>query len=420
MARGCGLLLLAFAALMLVLCGVGTLVMLGELPRQGVFPLLVFLTLDVVAITLLVVAVVVLRRTKPWTGPSAAQGGDPTDRYPANQSTAHDLDGVAYHVHYTPPVKGKHARPSVLTFSAPVACSGEFAMAAETWFDRLCKRWGIAVEVETGDAAFDEGCYVRSDTPAFAEAYLSDPLKRTAILDLRRFGFLHVALRDGKLSVVRHGFDPVADDRPEFSAEVAARLVLLARNLPAHQPEFDERTGSGRRTGQVVLWALLLGFALTAVSLFAYPPVETLDLLVRALAVLVVWPLFAYLSAWVLSGTSRSHIAWGGVMAGSLLLFPIGAGGIVGLLNGALDDSPDATHDAVIVEKYTSKSKNKTNYHVRCASWRPGGGTITYGVASTEYNAIVPHRSKVVVVTRAGWLGVEWLKSRRVEVNPKP
>jgi hypothetical protein len=162
----------------------------------------------------------------------------------------------------------------------------------------------------------------------------------------------------------------------------------------------------------------LIGFALTATSLFTYTPIRTIDLLVRALAVLLLWPVFAYLSGWVLSGTSRSHLAWSGLIAGSLILFPLGSGGTTGLLNGALDDSPDTVHDAVIVEKYTSKSKNKTNYHVRVASWLPDGGTISYQVSAGEYNAIVPHRSKLVVTTRAGWLGVEWLRSRRVDARP--
>jgi hypothetical protein len=136
--------------------------------------------------------------------------------------------------------------------------------------------------------------------------------------------------------------------------------------------------------------------------------------------VLLAWPVFAYLSAFLLSGTSRSHLAWAKLMTGSLILFPLGAGGTIGLLNGALDDSAPVANDAVIVEKYTSRSKNTTKYHVRCASWRPGGGTISFEIDSADYPAVAPHRSKMVVVTHAGGLGVEWLKSRHLEVAPKP
>src|SRR5687767_3028088 len=105
MARAVGCFLLAFAALMLVVCGIGTLVALGELPRVGAGMLIAFVALDLVAVALLVGAVIILRRTKPWVGPVA--GGAATDHYPANTATTHDLDGVAYSVLYTPPVKGK-------------------------------------------------------------------------------------------------------------------------------------------------------------------------------------------------------------------------------------------------------------------------------------------------------------------------
>jgi hypothetical protein len=417
MARGCGLLLLALGVLGCVLGGIGVIIGLGELQRGGAAILIGFALLAAVGIACLAGGIALMRRTKPWVGPTSGEG---TDRYPANQSTSHDLDGVAYSRLYTPPVKGKNAKPSVLTFSTKVACRGEFEMVVETGFDRLCKSLKIAVELQTGDAKFDDACYIRSDTPAFAEAYLADPLKRTAIINLREFGFLNITLKDGTLSAVRTGFDPVADGRHEFDADVAARLVLLSRNLPEHKPEFDDRTGAHRKMWQTVLWVLLIGFALTATSLFSYPPIQTTELLVRALAVLLAWPVFAYLSAWLLSGTSRSHLAWAGLMTGSLILFPLGSGGAIGLLNGVLDDSPQTAHDAVILEKYTSRSKNKTKYHVRCASWRLGGRTLSFEISSADYNAVVPHKSKMVVVTRAGGLGVEWLKSRHLEVAPKP
>jgi len=416
MARGCGLFLLAVGILAAVCGGIGTIIALG--PR-GLVPgmLLVFLGVDFFAVGLLVSAVVVLRRTKPL----GATAGEGTPAYPPHTPVRHELDGVTYTTVYTPPVRGKNPSPSVLTVSIPVACDGEFEMGVETWFDKLGKRMGIATELQTGDESFDEQCYIRTDALEFTAAYLADPLKRVAILDLRRFGFLSLTLRDRGLFANRINFDPVADDRPEFISEVGARLVLLARGLPTYQPEFDTWVGAGRKFWQVVLWVLLVGFALTVFSLVTFTPLKGVDVILRALPVLLVgWPLSAVVSAWLLSGTSRSHRAWAAVMLGSLILFPLGSAGSVGLLNGAFDDSPPTTHNIVIVEKYTTRSKNTTHYHVRCPSWRKPGETESFQIPADEYNAVVPHRSKIVVVTKPGWLGVEWLVSKHVDMQPKP
>ena len=330
-----------------------------------------------------------------------------------------ELDGSPYTVLYTPPVPGKHPRPSVLRISTPAPAQGEFHMAPQTWFDRVCKRFGLATEIETDDEVFNAECYVRSDTPDFAAAYLADPIKRVAILDLRRLGFPEVLLTGGTLSASWTGFNPKAHEKPDLSADTAARLLILARNLPEHRPEFDHRTGGHRKKWQAVLWLFLVGFALTMLSLIPFTPIHALDLIVRALVVLVLGlPAFAYLAAIFLRGTSTSHYAWGGLMGGAVFLFPLGSVGSTALVNGLADDSAQVVHNAPITEKYTTRSKNRTNYHVRVASWRNPGETESFQISGSEYNAVVPNQSQMVITTRAGAFGIEWLVSKSVNVRP--
>jgi hypothetical protein len=346
---------------------------------------------------------------------------DPTGSYPADVPVTYHLDDTPYTVKYTPPVKGKNTRPSVLTISTPMDCPYEFHMVVETWFDRFCKRLGIAVEVETGDPQFDEHCFIRSDTPAFAASYLQDPMKRIAILDLRRWGFNDLTLEKGQLTAKWIGFNPAVDHRPELRDEVAARLLVLSRNLPMPQPEFDVRVGAHRIRWQAVLWLALVGFALSAFSLTAYTPIHFGELLLRALLLgVIVWPVFAYLSAWLLSGTSRSHLAWGSLMIGSLFFFPPGCLGTAALVNGLFDNSPATERHAQIVEKYTTRSKKSTNYHVRVESWRTPGDTESFQISSFEYGQVTPNHSRLIVVTHDGYLGVEWFESKQVVPNPNP
>lgn len=418
--RGCALVMLA-VGLVAGLLGVGVAVFGGLNANGGPLAVVVGAGIAAVGIGLLVGAVVLLRRTRPHadTG-TAARAGAPTPAYPADRVVHGELAGAAYTTYYQTPTTGKHARPSELRVGTAVDTPCEVRVTTETWFDRACKRVGLATEIETGDDAFDAECYVRSDTPAFADAYLADPLKRAAVLDLRRMGFADVTLENRTVTAKWVGFDPPRHDRPDLVVEVAARLLVLARGLPEPHPDFDYRTGRHRRKWQVGLWSFLVGFAATTLTLLAYPPISWGELLLRAVAVLAVGgPSFAYVSALALRGTSTSHYAWGGLMAGALLLFPVGSVGLVALVNGAADSSPEVTHDAVIVEKYTSKSKNRTKYHVRAASWRVPGETHSFDVSQADYNAVTAHQSQIRVTTRTGALGVEWLVRKQVVAKPR-
>ena len=388
--RGLALSLIALGAVLGLVGLVGTIVVVQQLAAGGDHTLLiVFLILAFVGTGLLSVGVALYRRARSIGSPPTVVDGK-VGLYTPDVPTTRELAGVEYRTLYTPPVQGKNSRPSSLRISVPVDTAGEFHMAPETWFDRFCKRIGLAVEIQTGDATFDAECYVRSDAVAFTEEYLTDPVKRIAILDVRRLGFPEVILKDRTVTAVWTGFNPAKHDKPDLTADAAARLVLLARDVPRHKPEFDHRTGQHRHQWQVLLWCFLVAFALTIFSLIAYRPTWGSELFgTAALAFVPGTLLFAYLSARLLRGTSTSHYAWGGLMLGALFLFPLGSVGAVALLNGVLDDSPPATHTAAIVEKYTSRSKNTTHYNVRCTSWRPGGGMESFQISSADYNAVV-------------------------------
>ena len=414
MSRGFALFLLALGIVLGLAGLLGTIAAIGNMPARGQPQLLVaMLIIDFVAAALLILSITLLRRTRPIGAiPKVIDGK--IGVYTPNTPLTGELDDVPYTILYLPPIRGKNGRPSLLTVSVPVETAGEFQIAPETWFDRFCKKLRVAAEIETGDETFDAESYVRSDAVEFTQEYLADPVKRIAILNVRQLGFPRVVLKDRMVAAQWTGFDPARDDKPELAEDAAARLVLLARNLPPHKPEFEIRTGQHRKKWQVVLWVFLAIFALTILSLIGYSPIWASDLLLQAAFVIIPGiPIFAYLSAWLLSGTSTSHYAWGALMLGTLFLFPIGCIGTVGLLNGVLDNSAGVVHTQLIVDKYTTKSKNSTNYHVKCVSWRAPGATESFTVTAVDYGAVVPNRSHLVVTTRSGALGIEWLESKR-------
>jgi hypothetical protein len=208
------------------------------------------------------------------------------------------------------------------------------------------------------------------------------------------------------------------DGRPDLIPDVSARLLVLSRNSPAPQPEFDTNTAGARRTTATVLWLALVAFALTIVAAGMFPPIFTGDLVLRTLLGCLTAPIAAFAAALLLRGTSRSHSAWAALVLGGLFLYPVGCAGTAALLNAQLDGAADEVRTQVIVEKYTTRSKNSTAYHVRIQSWRAPGETISFRTDSGTYQAVVPNRSRLEVVTRPGALAMEWEKSRRVLIEP--
>jgi len=272
-------------------------------------------------------------------------------------------------------------------FSTPVRADGEFHLAPETRFDRFFKRIGLATEIQTGDDEFHAECYVRvrhagvrrrvpgrTRSSGWPSGTCSGPS-----------GFRDVALAGRTVTATWTGFDPHRDDRPNSSRRRAARLLLLARE-PAPSTSRSSTivpAGTGG-CGRVALWVFLIGFTATIFSIFAYPVISTLELLGRAAVVWVVgFPAFAYVSALCLRGTSTSHYVWGGLMAGAFFL-PVPGRGVSG--RSCCSTASSTPHrksctTCFIVEKYNDEGRRtRRTTHVRCQSWREGGGTESFDV----------------------------------------
>src|SRR5688572_1754901 len=124
--RGLALFLLALGIVLGIVGLFGTIAAVQQLPRGGDPGLLfAFLMIGFVAAAILVVAFMMLRRTRRIGEPPKLVDGK-AGVYTPSAPVAGELDGVAYTSLYQPPVKGKNGRPSSLTISVPVPTSGEF------------------------------------------------------------------------------------------------------------------------------------------------------------------------------------------------------------------------------------------------------------------------------------------------------
>jgi hypothetical protein len=332
-------------------------------------------------------------------------------RYEPNVPYTNALDGIEYEVLYKPAErKNKSKTASELRITIAVPTKGEFELVPERWWDRLGKFIGIAQEIQTEDPQFDDRCYIRSDTPAYAAAYLSDPVKRIAFLDLQRLGFPMVALRDGQLSALWPGFDPSQHAKPDLIDEAAARLIILSQNLPPSTPELTHNTTSHIRFIRLLLWlGLGLSIPLFIVGL-AYEPFDTSPW-IRLTAVLLGISLLvlAIVAAVLLRGASRSHYYWYQLIIGGLLLLPWGSCGAVATVNGVNDPSPETEYKFKVVDKKSYHSRRGgRSYKLICQDSGDLGREHTFSVSSSDYNQAEVGKSYMRVILKSGRLGIAW------------
>ncbi len=419
MKRVAGLFLIAFGALMLLLGSVGALLSLLN-PRQGDIAIaIVFGVIAVVGLMILFVGRAVMKSAPPiGLEPKPVEGR--VGQFLANlPETRETDDGRRYEVQYLAPIQGKHGRPSSLHVRVPAPSPTTLQFHRENWFDRFSKSLGIAREHQSGDEEFDREVYVRCPSEAYAELVLADADRRAAVLALRKLGFYHVKLDGNQAFVLWPAFDPAKHDHPELVTAAADLLGVIAKDLPAEDPDRAAERLDRRKGWLAFLWIALLLYAVTIVSLSQFPPIHTSALLLAALPTFLGgYVAFGWIAAFLLGGTSTSHDKWGVLMAVGLALHGVGSVGLTTAINGLADPGPLVEHEPIIVDKrtHTSKSKNRTTvtYYAKVASWEPGGGELEFKVSSGEYGAIVPGRSKLHLVVGPGRMGFEWLKSQRV------
>jgi hypothetical protein len=198
----------------------------------------------------------------------------------------------------------------------------EMRLRPETPLDGTGKAHGINVEVQTGDAEFDERVYIESNAPEHAvRAALAEAAVRAAVLEAicidEEVLFGADGIRLSSRSLI-----------PAYVERSVARLVSMAAALPRFA-EGDR--GRPLRTIAPEMLVLFLGGNVAAAAIYVghrmYPPVSNLPAVLAGLGAgaalfLVVAPL-AYLR---LRGRSTSlrHIGLTVVVA-ALLGLPLGS-----------------------------------------------------------------------------------------------
>jgi hypothetical protein len=317
---------------------------------------------------------------------------------------------------------GSKNSPSRLSLITPVTAPGSWQIAREGAADAFLERLGLEGKIAVNVPDFDSRFHIVSDDEGFAVSYFSSPKKREAVAALFAAGCARVELGESGLKAVWSPFQIKSDTSAQFVKDSLPRLAVLAEELPQSVPftmpqgmtkkQFDKLFG-------VSFFCAIAGFFLMPFMTAHARPLsegeifwESLHYSVPAMAAF----LFAMTSllkgkSWFLPAMLQSVIF-------ALLMFPLGGFLAEADLNARLDTAQAETHQAPVIYKYETHSKNSTTYHVRMRSWRPGHDSEELSIGWNVYQRIQPRQTVAVVATKPGHFNHEWVVACRFDPLP--
>ena len=276
--------------------------------------------------------------------------------------------------------------------------------SAEKGLHQFGKRLGISRELQTGDAAFDQHCYVDSpEQDAVLKRLLAHDSAREAIAGLIALGF-HV--QTSTRGVEAFELSPLHERRKEIkAAEAAALLARLARAVPSYEGLEFKTPGDLRN---LPLAALVVLF--TAGGLLGALALEsTLGGTVNraaALAALIgggfaLWAIGVALLSVVARGSSDGMRALAFSAGITLLGLPGLGGALVLVANQRLDSAPSTVH------RVTVRSHEAGRLQVD--SWEPEAPAVRVD-ASWQAQQKFAVGDVVPVTVHPGALGLTWVE----------
>lgn len=271
--------------------------------------------------------------------------------------------------------RGKH-RVTAVTIGMAAASPTWVRMHAESRLDRFFKRIGVANELQTGDARFDERVYLTCDHPAVTELVAASPELRDAV----------VAALDLGAASIRYDGATVWLEQLAGEAPTPAQLDALGRVQRASAPLaqtpkrwFADPFLWKALVVEGVVWAMV-GYAIGALveGMFEDQAVHVhkADVLVTGLAVAAGAFVVLVAATWrLMRGSSRGHRVL--IESAVLLTFGLSVTSVqvVSDTNRALDDGPAVTVvmpvDRCEVRRHRTKRGTSYSYHV----WRSGRPT---------------------------------------------
>jgi hypothetical protein len=295
-----------------------------------------------------------------------------------------------------------------------------FRFEPETTIDRLLKAMGLATEIQTGDASFDQRIYVVCDHPFLQSAIQLHPEIRESVLALAEMGFSTVIGNGRQLRAQASGRKA---ETPEAADQVALHLARLEKALAQAGSLSVLGLLQDRHFARVlVIEAIafaLVGYSLSGlVDLVAMQTSTTLDYWqivdqgVRWGAIGMM--AFLLLGFFLLRGSSRPRMLLiEGAVIGFVLI-PTSAILLTADVNRELDRSPAQVVEAQVQNTFTRTRRKKhrieTRYCVTLAAidgWTEAPVTL---VVEHQHFGRAQRQGTLELTLRKGRLGIPWIE----------
>ena len=372
--------------------------------------LLSFLPFLIIVIVSAVIIVLAVRKTKKERK-ILRRLSDAVGASGAGNAFSGVHDGTQYHCRY---FAGSKNSPSYFRIAITCRSEGDFEVTKESRVDTFFKKLGVSSEVQTGDPEFDKEFYVVTENPDFAFAIFIREENRKAVREIFRLGFNSIKHDGEVMEAVWSPFLLKEDLDPAFITATVPHLSALSGAMPVIPRPISSDGWRAKRAAAFAapIILIIVGFASMAMGLRWFPALDEGALFLDSLSYSL--PLLA-LSLWIsvklVKGRASSHKDLIGIILLFLTAFPVAGFGLEVFLNGWLDNAPPATHLGRVDNKYSTSSKNNTNYYVVLESWRKPRTTEKLQVDFSLYGKISSGRSWMNVETKPGRFGFEWIWS---------
>jgi hypothetical protein len=310
----------------------------------------------------------------------------------------------------------RHSPTKNKLFTLTVECATPplpgIRLRSESALDRFGKRIGLNREIQTGDAVFDKHVYTETyaNDETLSRALSVTALRQGALFILQRSSYSDIYLDKKGIRLGKTGTD-TSILNPQRFEEMLGTLSMIADALPRFE-EWETKVSKITLGGLICVGSIVLTVAVIVLTIVAARQWRTLDWspwLNGWLIGFVVWLVWIPVCGRLLRGRSdafRNFII--SMIFTSFTLPMLGGAGVV-FGNGYYDTSTPVAHKTRVLRKYTSRTKNSTNYNVEVQSWRPQEKGIVF-TGNTYYNS-KREGGPATVTTGSGAFGYEWIVS---------
>jgi hypothetical protein len=310
--------------------------------------------------------------------------------------------------------KGRRSRTRLL-FGVRYAHPLFFSITREGNWDRLFKAFGLSVEAQTGDPAFDQRVYVACDQPELRQVLVNDQSARAAVLALMESGVHRIFTDGAKLWATSSTRDEPSQSQTENLCVL--RLALEKLPGPVTADPFFWRALAIESAIWSCVWYLVpsvLERVFHGNSVYLNGQVWTMALAASCAA----FALLLVTLAVALRGSSRRHriLVDNGVLL--LLLVAPAAAQVASDVNIGLDPSPPYTLQAHVSEKrrhLTTRRSWTSPYSLRLRWSDPDSSLPSeIHVGGRVYDSARPD-GVVLLTVHPGLLGAPWIE--RIETD---